>query len=675
MSRSDDFLLTAEELRLRRQKRRRLTFAVVTLVLLLVLGSFFARPASHAIKAWQARRHAREAFEFIAQEKWTEAQKEATAAYQLAPNEPEATRAVARFLSRVRQPQALEFWERLATQQPLNRDDLRDQAAVALALGETERAAAAIKSLLANEGRDATPGDWLLDAQLEAQRGAPNESAAALQKVFAISAATLREQLQAAVLALRLAGGDSEQDQKNQADAWQRIEKLSAGKDSAGLDALVLLAQRALANQRSEVGGPAAAGELRSEKGATPSLSSPNDSSSTASASSESLTPSNKSKTVNREPGTESAKSAISNQPSAITQIALAIDSHPLAQAPQKLLAIDLRIHTSPNEKEALIQSAIEQWKNADNEAFVALATWLNGKGEFQRELDTIPLQRAVQSRGLFLQHVDALGALGHWEEIKAILNGNSFPLDAMIQDMYLARCYAQLGQETAGANNWQRALEAAAGDPQKLMTLADYAEKNGATAIATTAYDTVIASAPRLRAAWQRKLRLAQAERDTKKIHGILAGMLQQWPNDSAVQNDEAYLRLLLLPSVAGSERKAETLKTETLKLDAASPITNNQELITISQLAEALIAREPASLPHRTLLALVYLKQNRPATALGVYENLHVPPSALTPTALTVHAAVLQANGNTADAAKEAEQVPRGALLPEEAALISGL
>ena len=90
--------------------------------------------------------------------------------------------------------------------------------------------------------------------------------------------------------------------------------------------------------------------------------------------------------------------------------------------------------------------------------------------------------------------------------------------------------------------------------------------------------------------------------------------------------------------------------------------------QLSSVEQIAKRLVQRDPTSLPHRTLLALVYLKENRPATALGVYENLHVPPNALTPSALAVHAAVLEANGNTADAAKEAAQIPRSVLLPEE-------
>jgi len=642
--RSEDFLLTAEELRIRRAKRRRLVIGAIVLVL--VLGIFAARPTRRAIKSWQARRHAQQAIEFIAAEKWSDAQKEATAAYQLAPNEPKAIRAVARFLSRVRQPQALEFWDRLAKQQPLTSDDLRDETAVALALGETGRAAAAISSLMAHDGRDATTADWLLAAQLAAQRGAPNESAEALQNIFKDRAASSRDQLQAAVLALRVSAGGTDQDQKILADAWGRIEQLAEGKDAAGLDALVLLAQRALAH------------------GGTTAVSSPST-------------------------NTDATLRPDSVQAPGVPpdRIANALETHPLAKAPQKLLVIDLRIRAAPDEKAALIQAAVGRWKDAEVKSLVALATWLNGHGEYQRELDTITLQRAVQDKDLFLQRLDALGALGRWQEIKQALNSKSFPLDPMISHMYLARCNAQLGEKTAAENNWQRALEASTSDAAKLLTLADYAEKNGAASIAASAYDGAVATAPKLRVAWQGKLRLAQVTRDTKTIHAVLVEMLKLWPNDPAIQNDEAYTRLLLLTGNAGSEQKAESgkLKTEirgqTSEDSGQKPAVGGQlsdfssQLSEIAALAQDLVRREPASLPHRTLLALVCLKQNRPATALGVYENIHVPTNALTPSALAVHAAVLQANGKVDDGAKEAAQVPRSALLPEESALLGSL
>ena len=113
MARSTDIMLTAAEVEARDRKRRRLLIAAIVLVALVLAAVFGGKPGAHAVKAWQARRHARDAFALMEKEQWNEARKEATAAFQLWPDEPEAIRGGARFLSRTRQPQALEFWDRL----------------------------------------------------------------------------------------------------------------------------------------------------------------------------------------------------------------------------------------------------------------------------------------------------------------------------------------------------------------------------------------------------------------------------------------------------------------------------------------------------------------------------------------------------------------------------------
>src|SRR5205085_2356874 len=173
--------------------------------------------------------------------------------------------------------------------------------------------------------------------------------------------------------------------------------------------------------------------------------------------------------------------------------------------------------------------------------------------------------------------------------------------------------------------NNWQRAFEAAHGDPTKLLMLASYAEKNNALDTASAAYDEAAAEAPKLRAAHQGRLRLAQATNDTKKIHAVLADMLAVWPNDPAVQNDEGYTRLLLLTQ---QEPQVESRKEEVEKVE---------------ELAAKLVEREPRSLPHRTLLALARLKLRKFSDAMDAYSNIQVSRGALTPSALVVHAAVL--------------------------------
>jgi hypothetical protein len=262
----DDIMLTEAEREAQRRKRRRLIIAV-SLVLAAVLGVVFGgKPGLHAIKAWQARRHANTAFAHIEQEHWNDARKEATAAYQLWPDEPEAIRAIARLLSRSRQAQALEFWDKLERNGRLTRIDLVDEASIALVAGDDTRAKRAITALLSGKFGGARPADYLLQAQLAIHQGAPIEAHDALQKVFNDASATGREKLQAALLQLAIAGGnDPWRD-----EAWSWLKTVAAGNDAAGLDALTVLAQTLATQQKLPDSFPFTAGALAEKLEAHP---------------------------------------------------------------------------------------------------------------------------------------------------------------------------------------------------------------------------------------------------------------------------------------------------------------------------------------------------------------------------------------------------------------------
>jgi hypothetical protein len=460
------------------------------------------------------------------------------AAYQLSPDQPEALRAVARYLTRLHSIEALDFWKQLSKKTSLTRSDVRDEAMMAIIAGDVALADTAMDELIDSHAK---PADWLLAAQLAMQKNLPDEAKSYLEKIVADSRATESEQFRATLLQLSLAANSPSE----RANALTRLGKLAEGKTATSLDALVVVAQN--------------------------TLSAPADSSDST--------------------RNEAAR------------LASALENHPLAKAKHKLLAFDLRIHADPRQREQLIARAIADWKDSDPDDRLDLARWLNSKGEYQRAIDSIPLEKAMQSRDLFLQHLDALGGLGRWKELEQQLRGGKFPLEPFLEAMYLARCNNQLGEQTASENNWQRALEAAQGDARKLITLAQYAEQNKEAEIAEVAYNNAAAITPRLRLAWDGRLRLAQASRDTKKIHAVLANMLALWPDDLAIQNDEAYSRLLLCPP--------------------AAPETKSQAA-TIEKLAEKLIQREPQSLPHRTLLALALLRQERAEDALRVYSQI---------------------------------------------------
>ena len=289
--------------------------------------------------------------------------------------------------------------------------------------------------------------------------------------------------------------------------------------------------------------------------------------------------------------------------------------------------------------------TAIEQYKNGDQTSLIALASWLNSHGQYERELETIPRERAMQTRELLFQHVDALGALGRWDEIRRLIESEQFPLDPVIEHMYLARCFAQQNQMSGAENNWARALEAAAGDLNKLMKLGDYAEKNGALDVAAAAYDAAVAVSPKARPAQQGRLRVAYSQRDTRKIHEILADLLKLWPNDTAVQNDEAYARLLLLPNDRGR------LRTRTR--------WNCRE---IESLATKLVEREPTAacrIAH-SWLSPDFVFTTRKMRLL-VYKDINVPKTSLSTASVAVHAAVLAATGHSEEARAESRPAPR--------------
>lgn len=82
-------------------------------------------------------------------------------------------RAVARFLSLMHQPEALKFWKQLAGKTALTREDVRDQATIAIIACDASRADVSVRELI---GSHAEPADWLLSAQLSIQKNLRDEA-------------------------------------------------------------------------------------------------------------------------------------------------------------------------------------------------------------------------------------------------------------------------------------------------------------------------------------------------------------------------------------------------------------------------------------------------------------------------------------------------------------------
>ena len=646
VAKKDDLDLTPpEEIRARRIKRFVLLGAVIACVLGVAIY-FGARPVGGAIKGWQSRRIAREAFALIEQGKWSDANAKARDAYVLRPTEPEAWRAIARLASRTNQwPPALEWWKNVDEAHRLTVEDRRDYVAAALAAGEVTLAAKQVQVLMAQHAPAAIDLMWA--GQLASRQSDPVLALDYAERVLADKHAKPLEIASAATLVLSLTSPSS----RRYAEAWKRIEDLARDpKNPASLGALVLLA-----NERSVPPMPAigtntslsleGAGRRSLGEDGTPAPS---------------TTPAPQSGDTVTLDLAATSPSTPAGRTMSLKEVANALENHPDARPAHQLLALEVRARQDPALTDQYVADAVERFGNAArlaqtyqggaelaDETLVALATWLNKIGRPAKTLEVLPEARTIQRQDLFLQYVNALAALQRWSEVKDLFLSEHSVVDPMVQHMYLAVAQAHLGSATSATNEWQRALQVA-NTAEKLLILAKFAEQNSVNDIADAAYSDAINIGLKNREAYTGRLRLALAANDTTKAQTIAAEIAQLWPDDAAARNQDAYLRLLL----GASGDAAEAAERE----------------------AKVLVAKEPRNWQARATLGLACLRLGRNQEALAAIREPRVT-GVEPPGALAVRAAILAANGYEQGARNDARLVSAEPLLPEERALIAPL
>jgi hypothetical protein len=666
IAKKDDLDLRPPE-ELRAGRIRRFVFLGTIAAAVLGVGIYFAaRPVGGAIKGWQSRRLAREAIALIDQNKWNEAAAKARDAYVLRFTEPESWRAVARVASRTGQwASALEWWKKIDDANRLTAEDRRDFIVAAVASGEIAVAAKQVEALLAQRGGP-LPIDIVWAGQVAARQNNPALALDYAQRVLADKRAKPYDVLSAATLVLSLTTPSSQP----YADAWQQIENAARDpKNPGSLGALVLLANEKAVPPMTAIDGDASL-SLESTPAPSPTPGTQGAVvSSDAVASAEAASPQLDS-TGQPTPATQSADTltlALAATPPApvgrtmsLKEVANALENHPDARPYHKLLALELRARQDPALADQYVTDAVQRFGNAANlaqlyegnaeladETLVALAGWLNKMGRPAKTLEVLPQARAAQRQELFLQYLNALGGLQRWNEIKDLLISERFPIEPVLQHMYLAVAQTHLGSATGATNEWQRALEVAK-TPEKLSALANYAEQNSATDIAETAYAGAIKIEPKNREAYTGRLRLALAAGKTADAQTIAAEITELWPDDAAARNQDAYLRLLL----GASGEQAEAVQRD----------------------ADVLVKKEPQNWPARATLGLARLRLGWNKDALAAFRAIKATGNE-PPGALAVRAAILAVNGYEEGARNDARILGAKPLLPEERALIAPL
>ena len=636
--------------------------AVVACVLGVAI--YFAGPSiGGAIKTWQSRRLARQAFVLIDQGKWSEANAKARDAFMLRPTEPESWRAIARLASRTSQsPAALDWWKKVDDAHRLTVEDQRDYIAAALAAGEVTLAARQVQVLMSQRAPAAIDLMWA--GQVASRQSDPVLALDYAERVLADKRAKPYEIASAATLVLSLTSPSSQR----YAEAWKQIEDVARDpKNPASLGALVLLANERAVPPMPAIGGNTSLsleGRGRRSPGeeSTPAPSPTPATEGAASAGSGSqptpATQSGDTVTLNL---AAASPSTPAGRTMTLKEVADALENHPDARPSHKLLALEVRARQDPALADQYVADAVERFGNAArlsqtyqgradlaDETLLALAEWLNKIGRPAKTLEVLPEARAIQRQDLFSQYVNALAALQRWSEIKDLLASEHSVVDPMVQHMYLGIAKARLGSATGATNEWQRALQVA-NSSEKLMTLATNAEQYSMPDIADAAYSEAIKSSPATnRAAYAGRLRLALAAGKTTQAQTIAAEIARLWPDDAAARDQDAYLRLLL----GASGEQAEAAERE----------------------ADVLVKKEPQNWLARATLGLARFRLGRDKDALAAFRGIKATGNE-PPGALAVRAAILALNGHEEGARNDALLLVAKPLLPEERALIAPL
>ena len=516
VAKKDDLDLTPPE-EIRARRIRRFVFFGALAACVLGVGIYFAAPpVGGAIKGWQSRRQAREAFALIDQRKWTEADAKARDAYLLRPTEPESWRALARVTSRTAQwAAALEWWKKVDDAHRLTLEDRRDFIGAALVTGEISLAAKQVEVLLAQQAP--APIDIVWAGQIAARQSDPVLALDYAGRALADKRAKPNDILAAATLVLSVTNRSSQP----YAEAWHQIETIARDpKNPGSLDALAVLANEQALPPMPAIGGNASL-SLESPPAQSPTPATQGAASAEATAakaavshaysahaiavqlqgaavssppmtepdSTSQATVEMKSDTLTLTLGATPAPVAAGRTMS-LTEVANALENHPDARPYHKLLALEVRARQDPILTDQYVADAVERFGDTTrraqgyqgtaelaDETLVALAAWLNKVGRPAKTLEVLPQARAMQRQDFFLQYLNALAALQRWNAIKDLLMSERAPIEPMVQHMYLAVAQANLGSATGATNEWQRALEVA-NTPEKLLALANTPSK-----------------------------------------------------------------------------------------------------------------------------------------------------------------------------------------------------
>lgn len=301
-----------------------------------------------------------------------------------------------------------------------------------------------------------------------------------------------------------------------------------------------------------------------------------------------------------------------------------------------------MEISVDPSRGENVIDIVIQTAAGADSERRAAIARWLVHLGRNESALELLPLREAQGRMDWFLIWLDATAGLGRWNEVERALSPTDAALPPSVRELFLGRSLAAQGKP-GSTTHYEKAITAASGDLDRLIYLAGYFNTIDQPGLAERTLNRIAEEPAAARTAFEALIGLHRRQQNTPALLAVLERMERRWNTDPVVMNDLLYVRLL-----------------------------TDRNFVQAAEAARIAATKNPGVLPFQITHALGLLRLGRPAEAMSLFEGSNLQLAQMLPQQRAVFAAILAANGDESSARDVARLIDRGALLPEEIALL---
>ena len=322
------------------------------------------------------------------------------------------------------------------------------------------------------------------------------------------------------------------------------------------------------------------------------------------------------------------------------------LQNHPGARIQDRLQRLDLLLRAKSPELQSSL--AALQLHSATNAVDVhEVSSWMLRHDLAAPALKWLrSLPAAVQARQPApVAIVECLLALRDWPEIQAYLRTEAWNDLEFLRQAFLSQASLELKESVAAQGQWRNALREAGLRLSALTTLLDLTRHWGRKAEQEALLWSIADQFPRERWALRELDRFYRAAGNTRGMNKVYATELSYDPKNAFLRNNLAATSLLL-----------------------------NYNPTEAAEMARALHEERPADPVVVTTYAFALYKLGRTPEARQLLEKL--PPDQLhTPGVAAYYALLLAGSGETNKALTYVPDARRGALLPEESALLDKL